>query len=182
MEMQKRQGKSVKIFIRLINQIVDPYFLLQCCIFGFLGYALLGILDIALKKMPMFLYVSAVFGACLLVAVFRWDWPAIMKELSIDEEAVRRAVEAEVQYHSARLAERKENYNNAAELYEKVLVHDGSHMQARFNLARLYIVKLKDRDKARSHLQILVQTAPQGHPYRNYAVEQMANMSRERAS
>jgi len=69
---------------------------------------------------------------------FRWDWPAIMKELSIDEEAIRRAVEAEEQYHGVRLAERKENYGSAAELYEKVLAHNGSHIQARFSLARLY--------------------------------------------
>jgi hypothetical protein len=180
MEMQKRQGKALKIFLRLINQIVDPYFILQCCIFGFLGYALLGILDIAVKKMPMFLYASAVFGACLLVAVFRWDWPALMKEMTIDEEAVRRAIEATEHYHSAVLAERKENYSNAAELYEKVLVHDGSNMQARFRLTKIYMERLNDRDKGLRHLQALVQTAPLGHPYRNYAVSQMANMSKEK--
>jgi tetratricopeptide (TPR) repeat protein len=154
---QNRQGKTQKIFIRLINQIIDPYFILQCCIAGFLGYALLG-------------------AACLLVAVFRWDWPAMMKELTIDEEAVRRAVEATEQYHGAVLAERKENYSDAAELYEKTLSHDGSNMQARFRLTKIYMERLNDRDKGLRHLQLLVQTAPQGHPYYNYAAGQLAKM------
>jgi tetratricopeptide (TPR) repeat protein len=177
--MQKRQGKALKIFLRLINQIIEPYFILQSCIAGFLGYALLGVFDMVVK-VPMSLYVSVVFAACLLVAVFRWDWPALMKEITIDEEAVRRAVEATAHYHGAVLAERKENYSNAAELYEKVLVHDGSNIQARFNLTRLYMGKLNDRDKGLIHLQMLVQTAPQGHPYRNYALGQMAKMSQEK--
>ncbi|MEK6744037.1 MAG: hypothetical protein AABZ15_10515 [Nitrospirota bacterium] len=176
---ERRQGKAVKIFIRLINQIIDPYFILQCCIAGFLGYALLGFFDI-IVRVPMFLYVSAVFGACLLVAVFRWDWAALMKEVTIDEEAVRRAVETNAHYHSAVLAERKENYGNAAELYEKVLDHDGSNMQARFNLTRIYMGKLSDRDKGLSHLQILAETAPKGHPYHNYALGQMAKMKKEK--
>ena len=176
--MEKKQGRAAKIFIRLVNQIVDPYFILQSCIAGFLGYALLGLFDF-LVKIPMSLYVTAVFGACLLVAVFRWDWPALMKEVTIDEEAVRRAVEATAQYHSAVLAERKENYSNAAELYEKVLAHDGSNMQARFDLVRLYMMKLNDRDKALRHMQILAETAPKGHPYHNYALGQMAKMNKE---
>jgi hypothetical protein len=152
---QNRQGKTQKIFIRLINQIIDPYFILQCCIAGFLGYALLGVFDMVVK-VPMPLYVLAVFAACLLVAVFRWDWPAMMKELTIDEEAVRRAVEATEQYHGAVLAERKENYSDAAELYEKTLSHDGSNMQARFRLTKIYMERLNDRDKGLRHLQLLV--------------------------
>jgi len=177
--MEKRQGKALKIFIRLINQIIDPYFILQCCIAGFFGYALLGIFDV-LIRVPISLYVLAVFGACLLVAVFRWDWQALMKELTLDEEAIKRAVEANAHYHSAVLAERKENYSNAAELYEKVLAHDGPNMQARFNLARHYILKLNDQDKGLSHLQILVETAPKGHPYHRYALDQLEKMSQEK--
>jgi tetratricopeptide (TPR) repeat protein len=176
---QKRQGKAQKIFLRLINQIIDPYFILQACIAGFLGYALLGVFDMVVK-VPMPLYVLAVFAACLLVAVFRWDWPALMKELTIDEEAARRAVETKAQYHGALLEERKENYGNAAELYEKVLVRDGSNMQVRFNLARIYMERLNDRDKGLRHLQLLAQTAPQGHPYRDYALGQLAKMSGEK--
>jgi tetratricopeptide (TPR) repeat protein len=177
--MHKGQGKAQKIFIRLINQIIDPYFILQCCIAGFLGYAFLGVFDMVVK-VPVPLYVLAVFAACLLIAVFRWDWPAMMKELTVDEEAVRLAVEATEQYHGAVLAERKENYSDAAELYEKVLAHDGSNMQARFRLTKIYMERLNDRDKGLRHLQLLVQTAPQGHPYRNYALDQLAKMSGEK--
>jgi tetratricopeptide (TPR) repeat protein len=177
--MQKRQGKAMTICIRLINQIVDPYFILQCCIAGFLGYALLGLFDMVVK-VPMPLYVLAVFSACLLVAVFRWDWPAMMKDLAIDEAAVQLAVETAARYHEARLAERKENYTIAAELYEKVLVHDASNIQARFSLARIYMRRLNAREKGLRHLQILAETAPKGHPYHAYAVEEMVKMREEK--
>lgn len=173
--MRKGQSKTQKILIRLVNQVLDLHFLAAVCVAGFLGYALIDILTTMVKQpVPMPLYYGSIFGACLLVAVFRWDWPALMKELSIDEEAVRRAVEADAQYHEARLEERKENYRTAAALYEKVLAHDGSHMQARFGAARMYIEKLNDRESGLRHARVLAATAPDGHPYRRYAKEQVA--------
>lgn len=172
---QPKQDKLKKILIRLINQIIDLHFLAAVAVAGFLGYSLIGIFDTIVKKpMPMFLYYLSIFGACLLVAVFRWDWPALMKELTVDEEAVRRAVEANAQYHEARLEERKENYRTAAELYEKVLGHDEANIQARFSVARLYLKRLNDREKGLWHLHILAKTAPEGHPYHAFAVEELA--------
>ena len=178
MKKEKRQGKCLKLLIRLINQIFDPHFLLVTSILGFLGYAMIGMLEIVLK-VPLALYVGVLFGVSLMVAVFNWDWPGIMKELTIDEEMIRRAVEAGEQYHAARLAERKEQFGNAAELYEKVLAHDASNIQARFSVARAYLRRLKDPERALRHLQVLAQTAPQGHPYHAYAVEEMGKLKRE---
>lgn len=178
MVMERRQEKTTKILIRLINQFFDSHFLLATSIFGFLGYAMIGMLEIVFK-VPLPLYVAVVFGVSLMVAVFRWDWPGIMKELTIDEEAVRRAVEADEQYHAARLAERKERFGAAAELYEKVLAYDGSNIQARFSVARAYLRRLNDRESGLRHLEILAQTAPKGHPYRAYAVEELGKMKRE---
>ena len=178
MAMDRKQGKITKLLIRLINQIFDPHFLLVTCILGFLGYAMIGMLEIVFT-VPLSLYVGVVFGVSLMVAVFRWDWPGIMKELTIDEEAVRRAVEAKQQHDAARLAERKERFSDAAELYEKVLAYDASDFQARFSVARIYLRRLNDRENGIRHLEILAQTAPKGHPYRAYAVEEMGKRKRE---
>lgn len=168
-----------KILLRLINQVLDPYFLLYGFLFGFLSYQLIALFEFKLK-IPMSIYVAGVFGASLLVALFRWDWAGLMKELTIDEEAVREAVEAEERYHAARLALRKERYGDAADLYEKVLAYDASNLQARFDLARVYLRKLNDREKAVKHLQLLAQSAPPGHPYRAHAEEELAKMNREK--
>lgn len=177
--MARKQGATAKILIRLVNQVLDPYFLLYGSLFGFLIYQMIAVFEFKLK-IPLYLYVAGVFCASLLVAVFRWDWAGLMKELTVDEEAVRKAVEAEERYHAARLALRKERYGDAAELYEKVLAHDASNLQARFDVARAYLRKLNEREKGLRHLQVLTQTAPPGHPYRAYAVEELGKMNKEK--
>jgi tetratricopeptide (TPR) repeat protein len=176
--MARKQGMTEKILIRLVNQVLDPYFLLYGFLFGFLGYQMLAFFEFKLK-IPLSLYVAGVFGSSLLVAVFRWDWTGLMKELTIDEEAVRKNVEAEERYHAARLALKKERYADAVDLYEKVLAYNASNLQARFDAARAYLRKLNDRENGRRHLQVLAETAPPGHPYRAYAVEELGKLNRE---
>lgn len=171
--MAWKQGWIQKILVRFINQILDPYYLLYGFLFGFLCYQLLALFEVKLT-VPISWYVAGVFGTSLVVALFRWDWTGLIKELTINDEKARKAVEAVEQYHAARLALRKERYNDAAELFEKVLAYDAENFQARFDVARVYLRKLNDRESGLRHLQVLEQTAPQGHPYRTYAVEELA--------
>jgi hypothetical protein len=173
--VRKRDVKTLMVLGRLTRMIVDPYFLLLSFIAGFFVYAFLGITGI-LIKVPMFLQILLFFIAFILVAAFRLDRQGLMRDLSIDEGAVRLAVDTIEQYNRAVLAEKGENYFKAAELYEKVLVHDASNIQARFNLARIYVGKLDDLNNGLMQLQILAKTAPKGHPYYEYAVDEMRNM------
>lgn len=43
-----------------------------------------------------------------MVALFRWDWTGLIKELTINEEKVRKAVEENQRRHGARPALKKE--------------------------------------------------------------------------
>jgi hypothetical protein len=143
--MAEKQRMIRKILIRFVNQMLDPYFQLYGFLFGFLCYQMIAVFEFKLR-IPLHIYAASIFAASLLVAVCRWDWAGLMKALTIDEEAVRKAVEAEARNHAARLALRKERYGDAAGLFEKVLAHDASNFQARFDMARAYLRKLNDRE------------------------------------
>ncbi len=169
--------KLLMVFRRLISMIVEPSFLLLSFLAGFFVYAFLGLAGIMIR-VPVSLQILLLAVTFVFLAAFRLDWKGLKKDLTVDEGAVRLAVEAVEHYNRAALAERGENHIKAAELYEKVLVHDVSNIQARFNLARIYVRKLNDQDNGLKHLRILSTTAPKGHPYYEYAVDEMRNMGK----
>lgn len=76
-------------------------------------------------------------------------------------------------FDDAARAERASDFENAADLYEKVLSADPEHVQARFNLARLYHLKLENFQKARRHYNFLTTLLPPDHPYHRDAREAM---------
>jgi tetratricopeptide (TPR) repeat protein len=172
---KRRDLKVLMIFRKLLEMMIDPFSLFLALLAGSVGYAVLSLGGI-LVTVPLFLQVLSCVVAFIFVAAFRLDWQGLMKDLTIDENAVRLAVAAVEHYNRAVLAEKRENYPEAAELYEKVLVHDAANNQARFNLARIYVGKLGDRDNGLIHLQVLQKTAPHGHPFRTYARDEMRRM------
>ena len=176
-EVRKKDIKTLMFLTRFGRMIADPVFLLLLFLAGFCLFAFLSLVGMFIKvPIPAFLQMQLFIVAFILVAAFRMDWKGLMRDMSIDEGAVRLAVDTTERYNRALLAERGEKYREAAKLYERVLVHDASNIQARFNLARIYVGRLGDRDKGLMQLQLLVKTAPQGHPYHEYAVGEMKGM------
>jgi tetratricopeptide (TPR) repeat protein len=85
------------------------------------------------------------------------------------EKKVLQEVALQRSYDDAVMAERKEQYAEAASLYERMLAADPRHIQARFNLARLYQNKLNSAATARKHYRLLTEHLPKDHPYRHDA-------------
>jgi hypothetical protein len=81
------------------------------------------------------------------------------------EEEARREVESSRWYDDAVMADKGERYGDAATLYEKLLAREQGHIQARFNLARIYHRRLNDTAKALLHYQALSLHAPKDHPF-----------------
>ncbi len=109
-----------------------------------------------------------------IVAFYRVDWFHLWSMSGRrNEEAARKEAAVTLDYDRARSAERGDNYETAALFYEKVLVADPGHLQARFNLARLYGNKLGDRGNALLHYKKLAEQAPPDHPYRAEAQDAM---------
>lgn len=87
-----------------------------------------------------------------------------------DEEKIRKEVAHQRHYDDAVMAERREQYTDAAALYEKVLAMDPRHIQARFNLARLYHKRTADAVNARKHYRFLLgDQMPREHVFRHEA-------------
>jgi len=166
LEEQGREGKILFVFHNLINVIVDPFFLL---IWFFIMFGLFA----AVSKKLMVVQILSFSMAYIISAIFRIDWLHLWKELTIDENTARLAADTSTQYNRAWLAERGENYSKAAELYENVLFHDTSNIQARFNLARIYLEKLNDRNNGLRQLQQLMKAVAKEHPYYEYAVQEL---------
>lgn len=90
----------------------------------------------------------------------------------VSEKDVQRAqaeADASTLLNRAMLADRGEDFPKAAELYEKYLHGDPLHIQARFNLARIYHKRLNDRNNALRQYRKLLEVAPPDHPYRHEA-------------
>jgi TPR repeat protein len=108
----------------------------------------------------------------VIIVVIRVDW---FRQLSMNprksEKKARQEVKIRMDYDRAVLAERGENFNKAAAFYEEVLSADPTHLQARFNLARIYRNRLGDQVNAHLHFRKIVEHAPQEHPYRREAKE-----------
>ncbi len=109
--------------------------------------------------------------AALSRALGRIEWWNLLWKAGVNEERVRVEAEAATLYNRAKLAERGEEDGKAAELYEKLLAIDGRNVQARFHLARIYRVKLKDRNNALRQFRKLLELLPPDHPYRHEAEE-----------
>jgi len=108
----------------------------------------------------------------MIAAFFRSDWFRLMSMSSLKSEAkARREVKIRIDYDRAVLAEKGENYKKAASFYEEVLEVDPKHLQARFQLARIYQKRLRNHGKAHLHYRKLAEHAPQGHPFHREAID-----------
>lgn len=112
-------------------------------------------------------------AALLMTAFIRVDWTHAWRELTVDEQQSRKEADYSTLTNRAALAERSENFPRAAELYEQVLGIAPSNIQVRFDLARIYLHRMQDHASAARHLRTLADTAPKGHPYRAFALEEL---------
>ncbi len=110
---------------------------------------------------PVYIFVLT-FG---LTIVHRMGTIGEMLSNRPSEKEAKREVETIQFYDKAVMADKGGRYADAAALYEKVLAQDKTHLQARFNLARVYHHRLADAAKARMHYRALREHAPEGHPY-----------------
>jgi len=98
-----------------------------------------------------------------------------------DEEKVRKEVALQRCYEDALMAERREQFADAAALYEKFLTIDPRHVQARFNVARLYHKRVEDAVNARKHYRFLLGAQmPQDHAFRHEAEISLKELSSAR--
>jgi len=105
-----------------------------------------------------------------IIILIRVDWLHLLSmNHRKSEKKARQEVKISMDYDRAVLAEKGENFNKAVSFYEEVLSVDPTHLQARFNLARIYHNRLGDQVNAQLHFCKLVEHAPQGHPYRREA-------------
>lgn len=118
------------------------------------------------------------FLAFSITAFYRVDWFYYWSQWGRkSEEEAWKEFEATANYEKAVMAEKGENYSKAAALYEKALSADAKNLQARFNLARIYLNKLENRENAIRQLKKLKETAPAGHPYQSYAEDELKNIT-----
>ncbi len=94
-----------------------------------------------------------------------------------DEGQARKEVALQRCYNDAVMSERKELYSKAAELYEQFLSADPRHIQARFNIARIYHKKMNDMMRARKHYRLLKEHTPQDHPFHHEAEVAMKELA-----
>jgi membrane associated rhomboid family serine protease len=85
-------------------------------------------------------------------------------------------VNLEKSFNVAVLAEKRSQYAEATELYKELLTHNPKHVQARFNLARIYDMKLNDARNAKLHYQELMKVLPMDHPFRRDALDSVKRM------
>lgn len=76
------------------------------------------------------------------------------------ENKARRAFDAKQVRDRARAEERMHNFGMATKLYEKALRLNPDEHQARFQLARIYQLKLRDPAAAGKHYRVLVKSLP----------------------
>ncbi len=166
----KREGIIMEIFEGAMRIIVDPAFL-------FLWFFFLFIVFFFLPKY-FFVQVITFIFAFTITTFYRTDWSSFFRNITADEEKSRREVEADSLYNQGLLAERGENYLKASELYEKMLAIYPNNIQARFNLARIYQMRLRDKNNADRQYKKLLQHAPKNHPYYNEALEAIKSLGR----
>jgi len=76
----------------------------------------------------------------------------------------------------ARMAEKKEEFKEAARLYEKHLQGDPGDLMSRYSLARLYQVRLNKKKKAIEQYRILLETADPSAPAHGQATDALVEL------
>jgi membrane associated rhomboid family serine protease len=87
------------------------------------------------------------------------------------ENKVRAEVDLKRKYDEAMLAERGSDYEKATTLYEQLLMLDPAHVQARFNVARIYSEQLSNAARAKRHYTKLTELLPETHPFHRDAID-----------
>jgi membrane associated rhomboid family serine protease/tetratricopeptide (TPR) repeat protein len=96
-----------------------------------------------------------------------WSWRhSVTRE---DEEKAEKEFKVSSLLNKANLADRGEDYQVAAERYEKLLYLDPNNIQGRFRLAKIYQLHLNDRGNAIRQFRYLLSKIPLDHPYRHEA-------------
>jgi len=117
--------------------------------------------------------------ALFIVAFYRVDWFHYYRQWGRkSEETACREVETAMLLDRAVLAEKGENYEKAALLYEKHLAMAPDNIQAHFNLSRIYVNHLHDRGNGIRQLKKLKTAAPPEHPFHAFADDEIKNMTK----
>jgi len=117
--------------------------------------------------------------ALFIVSFYRVDWFHHYGQWGRkSEDAARNEVEITTAYDRAVLAEKGENFEKAAHLYEKLLTMDPGNIQAHFNLSRIYLSRLQDNENGIRQLKKLKKAAPPDHPYQVFADDEIRNMTK----
>lgn len=96
-----------------------------------------------------------------------------------DRRAQRRAekaFDATRTLEEARMAERKQEFDRAARLFEQHLLNDPGDLVSRQGLARIYQNMLGDRKKAIEHLNYILETADPGAPVYSHATDTLVEL------
>ena len=118
------------------------------------------------------------FFSLLITFFYRLDWVRYinLSGRKSDEEA-KNEFDSTVTFDRAVLAEKGENYQKAASLYEKLLNMTPGNMQARFNLSRIYLNRLEDKENGIRQLKKLREGTPPDHPYHVFAEDELKNIA-----
>ena len=168
-EDEDREYTVLGILACFENIISQPYFLFPWICFSlFIGFAFGGFWPLHVLSF-MFCFVLAAFIVI--------DWSSLFRSFSsTSTESARNEVDIIQAFDRASLAERGDNFQKAAELYEKTLALDPRHVQARFNLARIYMNRLLNNAKALLHTRRLLQHLPPAHPYHGEAQDMVLKL------
>ena len=165
--VEEDRESAVTDVLSWIDRVVsDPVFLLPWIVSSLAIWLYFG--------GSWFCHVIVFMGSFLIAAFYVSDWTSIFRSLNAPSEKKRRKeVDISLTFDRASLAERGEEYQKAAELYEKGLALDPGNVQARFSLARIYTHRLLDSVNALRHCRFLVEHVPPSHPYHGEAQEMM---------
>lgn len=153
-------------FHKLMDTIVDPLFLSSWLILVTIVNTIApeGLRDLSVQVV--------VFCISFIPAVFyRSYMSGSARNIKVDAVTKRLELEMSATYDNAVCAEQSKDYLKASALYEKVLLYDPFKLQARFNLANIYLDHLNDQVNGKKHLQLLIKMAPKYHHFYQKALE-----------
>jgi membrane associated rhomboid family serine protease/tetratricopeptide (TPR) repeat protein len=167
-EAGPREIFTLKAFHKLMNIVVDPLFL-------FVWLTLETVVTTILldRSIGPGLELTLFFISFVFVAFLRASWSDSGRDVEVNEVTKRLEMDAAAAYDSAVNAERRKDYLTAVEFYEKVLFYDPLKLQARCNLANVYLDQLNDHVNGKKHLELLMKTAPKYHQFYRHAVEKL---------
>ena len=163
---ENRDSALLHVFHAMNRMITDPLFL---CLWIFMMSWVGGSI-----RRATFTF----FFSLLVTAFFRVDWFYHWNQWGRkSEEEARKEFDITMTFDKAVMAEKGENFSNAALLYEKLLALDPANIQARFNLARIYLNKMEDKENGIRQLKKLKETALPEHPYYAFADGELKNIT-----